>query len=129
MAELGEKLKELKRMATWQKENQLNQTPQRSQRLSHEPKSKHGLVHGLLHLCSRGLLCLASVWKDVHNPVKSWCPRKEGCLRGNEVWVGGLGREWVCGFVGEHSQRQRKEAMEWKTLGEGTEKRATIKMH
>jgi hypothetical protein len=32
-----------------------NQTPQSSQRLSHQPKTIHRLVHGPLHICSRGL--------------------------------------------------------------------------
>jgi hypothetical protein len=60
-------------MATSYKEQQyqLTQTPQSSQRLSHKPKSIHELVRGPWHLCSRGLLCLASVGEDTSNPLET----------------------------------------------------------
>jgi hypothetical protein len=38
-----------------------NRTTQTSQRLSHQPKSIHGLVLGPCYIGSRGLSCLASV--------------------------------------------------------------------
>jgi hypothetical protein len=45
MEELGEGLKELKGIATPQKEQQYQISSQRAQRLSHQPKSIHGPVH------------------------------------------------------------------------------------
>jgi hypothetical protein len=71
MEEIGEGLKELKGMATPEEEQQchLTWTPGSSQRLSHQPKNIHGLVHGAQHLCNRGVPCLASVGEDVLNHV------------------------------------------------------------
>jgi hypothetical protein len=55
-----------------------NLDPWESRRLSHQPKSMNGLVWGPRHICSRELLCLASVGENVPNPVEDvpWCPRK-----------------------------------------------------
>ena len=74
MEDLVEGLKEVNDMVTPQKERQyqLTQTSQRSQRLSHQLKSKPGLVHGPQHICSTGWPCLVSLGEDVPNPVKNW---------------------------------------------------------
>jgi hypothetical protein len=37
------------------------QNPQRSQGLTHHPKSTHGGTHGSSHICTRGCHCLASI--------------------------------------------------------------------
>jgi hypothetical protein len=76
------------------------------QRLSHQPKSTHGLVHGLQHVCSRELPYQASVWKDVFNPVETWYLWKRGF-----VWWGrGWGRVgWVEEGVQEHPLRGTRE--------------------
>ena len=50
---------------------QLTWTPRNSKRLSYQPKHIHGMVQGPQHRCCRGLPCLASVGKDVLNPVET----------------------------------------------------------
>ena len=69
MGELGEGLKELKGMATplEDQQYQITWTSGSSQRLSHKPKSIHRLVLGPQSICSRELLCLASLGEDVLN--------------------------------------------------------------
>ena len=81
MEDLGEGLQALKDIETPQEDQQcqLTWTPMRSQRLSHQLKSIYGLVWDPQHMCSRGLLCLASVGEDMLNPVETWCPREEEC--------------------------------------------------
>jgi hypothetical protein len=65
---------------------QLTWIPGSSQRLSHQPKSIPGLVWGSWHICSRGLPCLASGWKDVSNPIEIWCPMERGWQRFRGTW-------------------------------------------
>ena len=93
MEEWEEELKGLKglnRMTTPQEDQQcqLTQTLGSSQRLSHQPKSIHRLVHGPWCIWGRGLPCLASVGENVSNSVETWCPR-EG--EQPEVWWEGEG--------------------------------------
>lgn len=98
--ELGEKLKALKEMATTQEDQQgqLSWTPGSSHRLSHQPKSMHGLDGG------HRLPCSASVREDVPNPIETWCARVGGYPEGSyplrsEV-VGGGRRDPVKGEPG-----------------------------
>jgi hypothetical protein len=44
---------------------------QSSQRLNHQPKITHGLVHGSSYKCSRGLTFLASMGRDALDPVEA----------------------------------------------------------
>jgi hypothetical protein len=43
----------------------INQTPQSSKELNHQPKSTHGCVHCSSYICSRGLPHLASVGGEI----------------------------------------------------------------
>jgi hypothetical protein len=56
--------------------------PNPRQLLETEPptRSKHGLVQGPWHICSRGLHELASVGEDELNPWETCGPREEGGL-------------------------------------------------
>jgi hypothetical protein len=48
-----------------------NSDPSELLRLSHQPKSIHGLAHGPRHICIKGMPCLASVEKDILNLTES----------------------------------------------------------
>jgi hypothetical protein len=80
MEELGEGLKDLNRDGKpigWPTGSSILGN---SQRLSHQPKSTHGLVQGSRNICSKRLPCQTSVGDDVPNPEETWCPKevKEG---------------------------------------------------
>jgi hypothetical protein len=92
---------------------QTPRNPGSSQRLSHQPKSIHGLVCGTRHICSTGLHCLASVWEDALNPLETSCPRKWGCLGCGLGWDG-------------DGEGQRGELMWWGTLGGRTRSKGNI---
>jgi hypothetical protein len=72
----------------------INQTPQSSQELSHQPKSNHGVTHGSSCICSRRWPCCTSVGGEPLCPVKVRCPSVGECQDGDT----GVG-----GWVGEHS--------------------------
>ena len=63
-----------------------NRAPQRSQGLSYQSKSIHGLVCGPCYIYSRGVSCLTSVEGDVLGSVEAWCQRQGECYKG-EVGV------------------------------------------
>jgi hypothetical protein len=67
MEELDEGLKELKVMATTIGKPTVptNLDPWE------QPKNIHGLAHGPWHICSRELLCLASMGEDEPNPMET----------------------------------------------------------
>jgi len=69
----------------------INQAPQSSQELNHQPKSTHGVIDGSNHLCRH---CLASIGGEALGPVKACFP-SVGEYQG--VKVGG-----------EHLQRRRR---------------------
>jgi hypothetical protein len=96
MEELGKGQKELKEP---HRKNNSNWTPHNSQRLSHQPKSIHGVVCGSCYIHSRGLPYLASLGGDALGPVEVWCPRLGGEVQ-------------VCGWVGEHTPRGKGDG-EW----------------
>jgi hypothetical protein len=74
MEELGEGLKELKWFAHRKNDNINHQTPQSSQRLSHQTKSTYGGTHGSSCIYSRGLHNLASTGGKMLGPVEASCP-------------------------------------------------------
>lgn len=72
MDELSKGLMVLKGIVVSQKEQQyqITRTPQRSQSLSHQQKSIHGLIHSSWYICGRGLPYLTSVGEEQPNPVE-----------------------------------------------------------
>jgi hypothetical protein len=73
MEEVGEGLKELKRMANLIGRTTIstNLEPAQFPGLSYQSESIHWLGHGPHCICSKGLHCLASVGKDALNPVET----------------------------------------------------------
>ena len=89
LKEIGEGLKELKRLATLKEyqQYQVTSTLGKSQRLTHQPNRIHRLVH---------YPCLSSVGEDVSYPVETWCPREGGC----QWWRGSRWEYLYRGMVG-----------------------------
>ena len=81
--DLGGGLKELKGIATPEEGQQCQQTwtPDISQRLSHKPKTIHGLTWDPWHICNRELSCLATVREAMSNSVETWCSKEGECSR------------------------------------------------
>jgi hypothetical protein len=67
----------------------INQYPQSSQGLNHQPQSTHGGTHGSSHICSRGWPCWTSVGGEALGSVKVLCPSVGEC-QDREAGVGRL---------------------------------------
>ena len=55
---------------------------QDSQIIRYQPRSLHGMVCGLQHICSIGLSCLVSVGEDAPNSVETLLGRVKYAERG-----------------------------------------------
>ena len=59
--------------------------------LNHQPRSRHGGIHGSYCIFSRGWPCQASMGEEALGPMKAQCPSKVEC-KGTEAGV--------CGWLG-----------------------------
>jgi hypothetical protein len=80
----------------------------------YQPKTTHGVTHGLSRMCSKGWLCQVSIGGAALGPVKAQCPSIGEC-QGREVGV-----EWVGGQVVREASSEKQ--------GEGVEKGKIFEM-